>query len=233
MQNQTPDGTHDGTTKAATMYEADSGALMACFDVEVDNGPTLRGWITLVQKDGTLSERGFRDVQSILGWQAWDWNAWDQAPEAFAGKRVSVVLETVSDPRDGTPKQRIKYVNPPGAFAMQKGDAKAISAKYGAKLRALMGGAPAAAKPAALGGKPPAPVVPKPPVQVPTKAAVKPSSQDECWQKFCDANKGMGEADLGDRWFALLDRIVSGKAQTDFTPEDWGKVSNALEPLPF
>jgi len=245
MQNAMMDGTHEGTTKGATMYEAESGALVTCFDVEVDGsgGVVMRGWITLAQKDNTLNERGFADVRSILGWKDWDWQAWHQPAEHFAGHRVSVVLETKPDEQSGLPKQRIRYVNPQSA-GLKRGDARTIAAKYGPRLRALTGGSPAAAtaRPAAASPTPaaPKPVVPLPATPPAAQGApqatvpVTPSSMDDCWALFCQRSGGKSPKEIETTWFSLVSRLYPGRDTTDLTPTDWGAVMVAInDDLPF
>ncbi|MEI6516651.1 MAG: hypothetical protein WCO77_11800, partial [bacterium] len=132
------EGTYEGLTVAASIYEAPSGAVMCSMVVDV-GGTHLKGGICLVQKDGTLSERGFKDVQLIFGWSEWDWAKWDQEPEAFAGAAVQAVVETVQGERGEF--SSIKYINPPGGGQrLEKANAKGLAAKYGAKTRALFGG---------------------------------------------------------------------------------------------
>lgn len=215
-------GTYEGVTTAATLEEAKSGAVMCYMRVDVA-GVNLRGAICLIQKDGTLSERGFKDVQAILGQSGpWDWAQWDNEPESFAGHPVSCVViddTFTNDKNEVVECSSIKYLNPVGGggTALTKGDVKSIVAKYGAKTRAMFG-APAPAKPAP---KPVAPkAAPKPPAPGPT---VEPSTMESCWDKFCEANSGKAEADLYDAWHEMLKRIT-GKTQNDLTPADWGQV---------
>jgi hypothetical protein len=197
------------------------------------NGSHLKGGICLVQKDGTLSERGFKDVQAIFGWSEWDWSKWDEAPETFAGAAVQVVVETVQGDRG--PFSSIKYVNPPGgAQRLAKANATGLAAKYGAKTRALFGGTPAAqGRPSAA--RPSAPPVAKPPPSTPppAEAAVEPATMEECWEQFCEVNKGKTEVELYDLWPTFINE-VTGRTQMDVTPQGWGKVKNAIrEMLPY
>ena len=136
------EGTYEGLTVAASIYEAPSGAVMCSMVVDV-SGAHLKGGICLVQKDGTLSERGFKDVQTIFGWSDWDWSKWDQEPEAFAGAAVQAVVETIQGERGEF--SSIKYINPSGGGQrLEKANAKGLAAKYGARTRALFGGVPSA-----------------------------------------------------------------------------------------
>ena len=123
---------------------------------------------------------------------------------------------------------------------MTRGDAKAIAAKYGAKVRALMGGAPSVGRPATGAVKPPAPTVPKPPTapNPPTAALIShpASSMEACWQALCEQNKGKPQAQMEADWFALVERVHPGKQQSDLAPVEWGAVMAAIrddDPMPF
>ena len=160
MSAKVEPGTYTCKTTAATIYEAPSGAVMCRIGIDLG---LLTGGICLVQKDGTLSERGFKDAQAILGLSGpWDWAAWDAEPESWAGHDVEAVIETVQSVKGEF--SSVKYLNPPGGQKMEKADGRALAAKYGAKTRALFGGVPAAPakKPAA----------PKPPAAAKPAAAV-------------------------------------------------------------
>jgi hypothetical protein len=224
------EGTYEGVTVAASIYEAPSGAVMCSMVVDV-GGTHLKGGICLVQKDGTLSERGFKDVKEIFGWSDWDWAKWSQEPEAFAGAAVQAVVETIQGERGEF--SSIRYINPPGGGQrLEKADAKGLAAKYGAKTRALFGGsssAPAARTPSPRpsplkgegeerGGRTPPP---------PPAAVVAPSTMEECWDQFCQVNKSKTELELYDLWPRFINE-VTGKTQMEVTPQGWGKVRDAI-----
>ncbi len=224
------EGTYEGLTVAASIYEAPSGAVMCSMVVDV-GGTHLKGGICLVQKDGTLSERGFKDVQLIFGWSEWDWAKWDQEPEAFAGAAVQAVVETVQGERGEF--SSIKYINPPGGGQrLEKANAKGLAAKYGAKTRALFGGSPSASARGngATADKPPMPPLPKaspPTPPPPAQVAVNPSSMEECWEQFCQVNASKTELELYDLWPKFV-KEVTGKTQMEVTPQGWGKVRDAI-----
>jgi hypothetical protein len=212
-------GTYDDVAVVgASVYEAPSGAVMCLMKFE--NG--LQGGICLIQKDGTLSERGFKDVQTILGWSDWDWARFDADPETFTGTAQIVVEDRTGD--SGKTYSSIKYVNAPGGNGRQleKGNAKSLAAKYGAKTRALFGGAPAGSP-----AKPTPPPAPKKAPPPPPAATFKPSTMEICWDEFCQANSNKTELELYSMWPALILK-ATGKDQNDCTPEDWGKVSDAI-----
>jgi len=224
------DGKYEGLTVAASIYEAQSGAVMCSMVVDV-GGTHLKGGICLVQKDGTLSERGFKDVQAIFGWSDWDWAKWSQEPEAFAGAAVQAVVETIQGERGAF--SSIKHINPTGGGQrLEKADAKGLAAKYGAKTRALFGGSTplttGGSTPLTTGqGRPPRPPG-VPPLDVP------PSSMEVCWDAFCRENPDQSERDLYKLWAEYV-KSVAGKLQNDCTPADWGLVLYRLNAgqLPF
>jgi len=246
------EGTYEGVTVAASIYEAPSGAVMCSMVVDV-GGTHLKGGICLVQKDGTLSERGFKDAQAIFGWTDWDWAKWSQEPETFAGAAVQAVVETVQGERGDF--SSIKYINPPGGGQrLEKADAKGLAAKYGAKTRALFGGSSQTAvgsgqravgrpqtsdcRPQTKAGESnphPHPLpsqgegeerggrTPPPP----PAAVVVPSTMEECWDQFCQVNKSKTELELYDLWPKFI-KEVTGKTQMEVTPQGWGKVRDAI-----
>jgi hypothetical protein len=233
------EGTYEGLTVAASIYEAPSGAVMCSMVVDV-GGAHLKGGICLVQKDGTLSERGFKDVQLIFGWSDWDWSKWDQEPEAFAGAAVQAVVETVQGERGEF--SSIKYINPPGGGQrLEKANAKGLAAKYGAKTRALFGGVSQTAGGSGQGAvvrKAPSPQpsplkgegelrMPPPPPAPPPAVAVNPSTMEECWEQFCQVNASKTELELYDLWPKFV-KEVTGKTQMEVTPQGWGKVRDAI-----
>ncbi|MEI8141061.1 MAG: hypothetical protein WCI03_14490 [bacterium] len=216
------EGTYEGLTVAASIYEAPSGAVMCSMVVDV-GGSHLKGGICLVQKDGTLSERGFKDVQTIFGWSDWDWSKWDQEPEAFAGAAVQAVVETIQGDRGEF--SSIKYINPSGGGQrLEKANAKGLAAKYGARTRALFGGVPSAP---VTRTPPPAPKTAPPPPTPPPAAAVTPSTMEECWDQFCQVNSSKTELELYDLWPKFV-KEVTGKTQMEVTPQGWGKVRDAI-----
>jgi hypothetical protein len=198
-------GTYQCKTTAATIYEAPSGAVMCRIGLDIG----LTGGICLVQKDGTLSERGIRDVAALFELPTpWDWSAWDVEPEHWAGHDIEAVVEIQQG--DKGEFSSVKYLNVPGSNRMERTDAKKLSAKYGAKMRAMFGGT---SKPApAVKSAPPAAKSAPPKAQKPT------ATMEECWAKHLD----LGNDEDPETWYAAI-RAATGKEQNDCTPEDWGR----------
>lgn len=213
-------GTYQCKTTGATVEEFPSGAVMCRIGIDLG----LMGWICLIQRDGTLSERGFRDAQAILGIPgAWDWALWEREPSEWAGHDVEAVV-TVEQGEKGE-FSSVKYLNPPGGAGMAKADAKGLAAKYGAKTRALFGGDPTTAKP-----KPkPTPTPPKaPPPPTPKPPSGLTSTMELCWERWLELG-GNGEPES---WYGVV-KDLTGKNQNDCTPEDWGKMFGNIDGLPF
>ena len=234
------EGTYDGVTKSAVLYEAKSGALMAVIDIDLQ-GRSVKGWVTLVQKDGTMSERGLRDIMAIMGWVSWDWAKFEGDPLSFGGKPVSVVMADEVDPQTQETVSRVKYVNPPGYMSVQRADAKSMAAKYGASARAILGGNPHGARPAT----PPAVAPPARPTRFalphpelphnlprPPAPAIEPSTMETCWNALCAANSRTEQSIIEAAWFAMVEREFPGAAQTDMTPADWGRFLATIHAMP-
>lgn len=209
-------GTYQCKTTAATIFEAASGAVMCRIALDIG----LTGGICLIQKDGTLSERGFKDVQAILGLSSWNWADWEKDPEEWAGHDVEAVVEIQQGDRGEF--STVKYLNPPGGAAarMEKADAKTLATKYGAKTRALFGGTPAKsaapAGPPASRPKPPAPAAKQ-------EAPLATSTMEICWDKWLEA----GNDGDPDKWYQAVKK-ATGKEQNVCTPQDWGKMFRDL-----
>lgn len=215
------DGTYEGVTKSAVLYEAKSGAMMAVVDVDIQ-GQTVKAWITLVQKDGTVSERGIRNIQEVMEIQGWDWDAF-QNPHSFAGHRCDAVLATEPD-QNGELTQKIKWLNVPGGGSIAPADPKMMAAKYAAKFRAIAGGTPAA-RPAT---KPVAGPVAPPPRQDQTT-----SNADVCWAKLNEKLHGKPANFIESAWFSLIDKCGGGKTTEAMMPDEWGKalaLINSIKP---
>jgi len=135
---------HCATTRAE-LVEYKSGSVMCRIDTDIG----LYGQICLVQKDGTLSERGFKNVMDIFGIKEWTWEDWEGDPGKWAGARIEAVVEERQGERGAF--LAIRYINPitnDKTHADNTTDVKSLAAKYGAKTRALLGGSLATPKPA-------------------------------------------------------------------------------------
>ena len=74
-----------------------------------------------------------------------------------------------------------------------------------------------------------------PPVKTPPPSPeipVEPSTLEECWEALCKKYPDESREQVGERWFEMLARVVPGKDQADFGPQDWGRVMADVA-LPF
>ena len=134
---------------------------------------------------------------------------------------------------------KVKFVNPAGGGGgnqIANSDRKALMAKYGAKLRAVSGGTSPAKKSAPA--KAPAAPVQKAPPAAKKSAATTPSDVIVCWKVISDAMADKPKEDLETQWFAILKDVCGEKDQSEYTPQEWGKVLAEIdkkfpEQMPF
>ena len=62
--------------------------------------------------------------------------------------------------------------------------------------------------------------------------AVAVSTLEDCWEAVCKKHPDELRDQVSERWFQLLERVVPGKDQADFGPEDWGRALADIA-LPF
>ena len=203
----------------------------------------LKHNFNLVQKDGAINTKTIAFLKDALGWDGVDFNALQN------GDYSQVPLEAVCE-NDEKNFTNIRYVNKPGGKSGQtempaNTDAKTLSAKYGAKFRAISGvaaGKPVAkAPPKAEAAPAPAPVAPAPAAAKRTPPnrppAAKPqgpvSDEASCWAKACELRKDDPEEAQASFFWDNIASVVGDKT-TGITPQEWGKVMEVLtQNLPF
>lgn len=207
---------YDGIlSKPVRLYDGTSegGAVTLFFTVNIgEDFDDIDGTITLILKDGTLREKGFRAAATILQADPSDfpWERVAGEDESTVGLEVSVCGETKGD-------KTYWNVYPRGNGAPQPVDAAEMKSKYGSKLRGMFGAAPA---------KPPAAKKAKPPAAPGSKART--STMEATWDSFCRKHDGKDQTELYDLWPIEI-KSAAGKEQNDCTPEDWGKVLTFIE----
>lgn len=204
----------------------------------------LKHNFNLVLKDGTINTKTIAFLKDVFSWDGVDFAALQH------GDFSQVPLECVCE-NNAENFTNIRYVNKPGGKSgstemPENTDARSLSAKYGAKFRAVSGGVPAGkptTKPApkAEAAPAPAPVAPAP---VPAKksppnrpAASKPqgqvSSEADCWAKAVSLRPDDPEEAQAIFFWDNIANVVGDKT-TDITPQEWGKIMATLtENLPF
>lgn len=253
-----PQGTYAAEAYAATVWEADSGALMVTFNFKLldpgwEQQRPPNGSLCLVNKAGAVSEITIADLRKA--WPAWDGGDpfWFQDPKNLAGVTVEIVVEPRSfTGRDGKEhtSMDVKYINAPGGNQPTAADRSAVLKKYGARFRAVAGGTTLPLKPTPTPAVPPtAPAVPptaeppdteddvpfnleSPPDEPPPppKPSGPVATMNDCWAACCTAGKkaGMDQAETQQHWYDALARLFPGKSNSDFTPHDWGVVRGAF-----
>jgi hypothetical protein len=211
-----------------------------------------REWLEL--NDGTISDKTIKRLRTCF--PKWDGSI-ETLEQGFCVKdvEVEVTVENEQDKQD--PEKwwtRTKFMDPPGggssgsASMPEKVSRGTLVSKYGARFRALAGGAPAGArsqKPEvrsqngegkalaeAQGAQRAGPAARPPAKPAAAAAPVTPSSLEDCWEALCKKYPDEFREQVGERWFKLLEQTVPGKDQADFSAEDWGAVMVAIA-LPF
>lgn len=234
-------GTYNAKAHEGTVYETDGGALMAAFNFRIDEERSIVGYFCLASKSGEIQQKTVQSLREAFGWDGVD-PFW-LADNDLSGIDVEIVVE-MEQGQDGQYRPRVRWVNKPGGGhgMPQSGDRRAILAKYGARFRALSGGAPVKPQPTQRQPAPqsqpdPGAVIPpqsRPPVAPPApRSAPKTpppagptATLQEAWDAICHAEAAsmLGEDAITNAWYEIVNTITGGKEQGDCTPQDWGRV---------
>ena len=229
------DGTYAARPGAASVYESQGGALVLALVVKVADGPELKSYHTLVNKDGAINTR---TVDNLKAWSGWDGADpfWFMEHD-LSNVEVEVVIANepgFQDPTRMFPK--VKWINPPGGSGSgvpEAADKRVVLAKYGAKFRALAGGvavggastAKVARDAKEMGsGLPPTRPAPPVPVRPPVIAG---STQAAAWGRLCQLGANLTPDQRESIWFACVD--ATGMDQVDMTPAGWAQVTAKIE----
>jgi len=265
-----PDGTYSGKPSTASCYEKDGRLIL---DVRFmvrdpatgawykkDNGynweATKRFWLT--SKDGAFNENTIKGLKEwAKGWNPAGFSDfyWFQQPDAngvpfgnlaaigdvelnFVTDNTGSQTIWVHDPDRPRGNGRTAYV-PEGAQA----DAATLTAKWGAKAKALFASTPkkiGAGAPQTHAGGVPAPAPAGTPAPAPTRPApvpVRPAASDfkvepQPWADFPQTGDGafayfcskLGEpynsGKHDERWFSIYDGAIQGKDPDQLTHQD-------------
>lgn len=209
-----------------------------------DGGATIAHTFWMTKKDGSINTRTIDTLKELFGWDGADpfWLEEHGAELAEVDVELVVENETFIGKGDGQEHTslKIKWVNSPGGGGgnkIENSDRKALMAKYGAKLRAVSGGTTPAKKSAPAKTPAASAPAPKAPPAAKKSVATTPSDVIVCWKAISDAMKDKPKEDLETQWFAILKDVCGEKDQSEYTPQEWGKVLNAIKTqfdnLPF
>ncbi len=260
---QLEDGTYAARPTACSITESKNGNLMAVMKFRLENGPELTFYTVLVKADGTVNTRNVEDLRKWSGWDGVD-PYWLMDTDLT---QVPVELVIANEPSITDASKMwpaIRWVNPPGGGGgnalPQAADRRAVTAKYGAKFRAIAGGAPVAARVAVpqaavgepavtpqvrsgkfevksmeVGGPPVRRTAPNPAVPIRNEA-----TQASAWTLLNEKAGATPRPQVEELWFGFVD--ATGMDQADMTPEGWAQVEAAIEahfggaanePMPF
>lgn len=229
------------------MYESDKGALVLAIMMKVADGVEMKSYHTLVLADGTVNTRTVDQLKAWSGWDGID-PFWFMEND-LTGIDVEVVIANEPGFTDKTKLfPKIKWVNPPGGGKgggmPDAADRRAVLAKYGAKFRAVAGGAPMATRsPAAPAAAPfPRPAVQQPNLPhrgdaLPTRPPVGPpparpkpaagGTQAAAWERLCALGAALPQDEREAIWFEAVD--ATGMDQVDMTAEGWAQVQAEID----
>jgi hypothetical protein len=225
-------------TGVASVYENAKGSLVLAMEFFVE-GQTLKWLTTLATEDNGINIKTVERLKQCFGWDGQDFFWFVENPESYIERDVEVTVEHRQG--DKATFVNIVFVDPPGGSGSlpTSGNKASLLAKYGSKLRAISGGAPAKTAPPAV--KPPVKAPPaKPPAQptLPFKPAAPDikgtaSNQMAVWARFAEGHEGKSEEEISSLWFAMLGEHFPGIDQGDLTPMQWGHLFEVLDQIPF
>jgi hypothetical protein len=212
------------------LYTAGTGSHCYAIACEVaegeDAGQTVKHTLTLINKDGVISQKTIETIKDVFGCKQFD-PFW--FPEAASrGELDDIRFELtgkIETSEKGTQYWKGEWLNAIGGSAsMPKANVnkQELLARFGSQFRALSGGAPAPAQrkstppPAAKKSTPPPP---------PTGPA---ATMEEAWQALLENNPGISDEDAAKLWSDTIANKFPGKTNTDLTPQDWGKLKEVF-----
>lgn len=225
-------------TGLAVGGEHQNGCLIVSMEFEMEGGAKISNTFWLTTKDGAMNTRTIQTLKEVFGWDGSD-PFWFEDSLTLREIPVELVIENETfTGNDGVERTapKVKWVNAPGGAGGVKianGDRKTLLAKYGAKLRAVSGGAPAPARSAPPAAKPAAPAAP----------AAEPSDMEACWNELFSRMMYTGKpgskvkrSAVEAKWFEILKELHGEKDPNEFTPAEWGAVLvavNTVDEIPY
>ena len=245
-----PAGTYRAKAKDAGTYTSKNGALVLGVLWEIAEGDWAGCTITsrdcLITTAGQLMDK---KIDLTREWaKGWDGVDLEWFKANYPSFDVEIVVERKENTYNGKTEERpeVSWINPPdgGGHGIPAGDAKSMSARFGAKLRAY-----AASKPRPTNPQPQATRTPqiavKPPVaqpQTPTPTPEEPEApvktakelMEEAYKLHGDKCGNMPPDERTKAWFEVVARVTDRKDYANLPAEIWDKVLAELSSdLPF
>lgn len=242
-----PAGTYRAKANDAATYESRNGALMLGVLWEITEGDWAGCTITsrdcLVTTAGQLMDK---KIDLVREWTpGWDGTNLEWFKANYPSFDVEIVVERKEETYNGKTEVRpsVSWINPPdgGGHGIPSGDARSLSAKFGAKLRAYAASKPRPVSPPTQRARTPqnAPSAPQaqpgglPPTPE-AKAKTAKELMEEAYRLHCEKSANITQDERTKRWFDLVARVTDRKDYTDFPAEIWIKVLDELKnDLPF
>lgn len=217
-----------------SVYEKENGAVVCCMEFDLGGGKFIKNYFTVIGKDGTLNTKCIANLKDLFGWNGTDLA--ELANGDFTQIDVELVIENQPDKNDPTKVySNILWVNKPGGGPGQSempasSDLKSLTAKYGAKFRAVAG---PVTRPAARTAAPQTNAAgPRTPPRRPA-AQGNVSSEADCWAKSQSLRPNETDDEQAAFFWTCISQAVGSKTE-GITPQEWGKVMEVLnQELPF
>lgn len=215
-------------TGQGSLYEKDNGNLVCALVVRVDELDLKYHFVLFTPADG-IKQKNVDDLRKILTeWSGDIGELFDViASGSYAEREVIATCEPQADKPQYT---RIKWLNAPGGDVdvPQSTDKAALLKKFGAKFRALTPQKPKPASPPTVTPtSAPKPAAPK--LKPAPKAAVAPSTAEECWSSLNVVMEGKPDAEVQSKWY----EIIGGDSvdTSSWDGQKWGEILLAINKL--
>lgn len=242
-----PAGTYRAKANDAATYESRNGALMLGVLWEIMEGDWAGCTITsrdcLVTTAGQLMDK---KIDLVREWApGWDGTNLEWFKANYPSFDVEIVVERKEETYNGKTEVRpsVSWINPPdgGGHGIPSGDARSLSAKFGAKLRAYAASKPRPVSPPAQRARTPQNAPSAPQAQSGDAAAPAPTPEptakelmEEAYQIHCNRTASLPKEEQTKAWFEVVARITPRTDYAAFPPEIWQKVLDELRSdLPF
>lgn len=224
------EGTFEAVIASVSITESKEGAVgvnILADIVKDDKGEdwapynmTAEGTFWIIKKDGTTNEMAAKQLQAAK----WNGSIVDANAGESPAPMTPVQIVVKGEDYKGTTRYKIAFLNPPGSTGgpggkVEDAKAKELQAKFGSKIRALMGGT--AVKPGAAPSKP-APAASKPaPAATAAPDASAVTTKNAAWKAVTHA--GISLSDFNTAIAKVKEQ--TGKEEAQFVAEDWQAVT--------
>lgn len=223
-----PPGKYVAKANLIKVYETDKGALCAAIMVEVADGQyagaSFKSTQTMIKQDGTAQIKTIDTLHAVFGGDKT--NPYWLEEVGLAETRFEIVVDIRVGEQTGKEYNNVQFINAlgggGGVTMPESANRTMLLNKFGAKFRALAGGAPIPPKPAAAPAGQSGPPT-KPPVKkAPSKKDAEPVvTMDDAWGALVANNPKLSEEEQQKLWFTTMARVAPGKDHETVTSAEW------------